>query len=131
MPKAGQALAASLIVVSACAWPASLASQEINPLVRERIAISERPAQPVRLQVSMNYFMPGPTDESEEANAIRDRARRAIYVFAANECEVAEQILAKSCRLEAINVNINRQGGGQQVAGFNVSGTITLMITPK
>jgi hypothetical protein len=91
-------------------------------------------AGPIRVQISVNFFAPGPTDESEQSIALRDRASRTIYALAARECEVLREKLADDCRLENVNVNINRQQqqfGGQQVEGFQVGGTLGYRITQK
>jgi len=115
-------------------FAAPAASQEINPLIRERIMIAqghqERRADQIRVQVGINFFVPGPTNDSEEATKIRDRARRAVYEMAARECAVLEDTIAAECRLESINVNLNRQAG-QQVEGFNVMGQLGFRITMK
>jgi hypothetical protein len=98
----------------------------------------QSPADPnagvVRVQISVNFFMPGPTNESEQAIALRDRASRTVYEMAARQCEVLRERLADDCRLESVNVNINRQQqqiGGQQVEGFQAGGTLGYRITQK
>lgn len=100
--------------------------------VRERIDVNtERREEPVRVQVGINLFFPGPTGEGEDAMRARDRVRRSIYEMAASECAVVQQVLAKTCRLEAIsvNININRQVG--QGEGYQAGGNFTLRITLK
>jgi hypothetical protein len=89
---------------------------------------------PIRVQISVNFFVPGPANESEQSIALRERASRTIYDMAARECEVLRDKLADDCRLENVNVNINRQlqqVGGQQVEGFQVGGTLGYRITQK
>jgi hypothetical protein len=110
-------------------------AQEINPLVRERIMIAQgqqqdRRMEPVRVQLGINFFVPGPTNDGEEASKIRDRARRAIYEMARRECELLEDTIASECRLESITVNLNRQAG-QQMEGFMASGQLGFRIAPK
>lgn len=85
----------------------------------------------VRVQSNINLFMPGPTGEGDAAQALRDRARRTIYEMAARECDLLREVLAKECRLEFVNTNINRQWGQQQQEGYNVSGSMSLQITLK
>jgi len=88
----------------------------------------------IRVQISVNFFVPGPTNESEQAVALRDRASRTIYEMAARQCEVLRERLADDCRLESVNVNINRQQqqiAGQQVEGFQAGGTLGYRITQK
>jgi hypothetical protein len=108
-------------------------AEEVNPLVRERINVnvSESRGQQVRVQTSINLFMPGPSGEGDAATQLRDRARRAIYEMASRECALVEEVLARTCRLEGINVNINRQQGSGTGEGYMVGGNVTMMITLK
>jgi len=90
----------------------------------------ERREEPIRIQVSVNLFFAGPSGESEEAVKLRERARRSVYQMAAGECAVVEQVLAKTCRLESVGVNINRQSGGQ-AEGYVAGGNFVLRATLK
>jgi hypothetical protein len=86
----------------------------------------------VRVQSNINLFMPGPTGDGEDAQKLRERARRVIYEMAAHECDLLREVLAKDCRLESVNNNLNRQNyGNQQPDGYNVQGSMTLQITLK
>lgn len=115
-------------------------AEEANPLVRERIiiqgnsgAVESRGGQ-VRVQTSINLFMPGPVGEGEAAEQLRDRARRMIYQIASRECGVLEEVLARTCRLEGINVSLNRQMGqmGSGMGeGYMVGGNLTMVVTLK
>jgi hypothetical protein len=93
-------------------------------------ANSDRREEPVRIQVAVNSFFPGPTGDSDDALKLRERIRRSIYEMAAGECGLVQQVLAKTCRLESINVNLNRQPSGQ-VDGYSASGNFALRITLK
>jgi hypothetical protein len=137
----GQASFAVALVIAALATPAGPAmSQEINPLVRERImvqAIQPQP-QPDRRLVRVNFFLPGPTNDSDEAAKIRDRARRMVYDMAGRECGVLLDTIAAECRLESITLNVNRQvtpmgqmGQMGQAEGFVANGQLGFQITPK
>ena len=86
---------------------------------------------PVRVQTSINFFVAGPSGDSEEAQKLRERARRAVYEMAAHECDVLREVLARDCRMESVNTNVNRQFGSQQTEGFNISGTMAFQITLK
>jgi hypothetical protein len=82
----------------------------------------------------VSFFVPGPADESAEAMALRDHARRSVYEMAARE--LLRDKLADDCRLESVNVNENRQfgpqfGGQPQVEGFQVGGQLGFQITRK
>jgi hypothetical protein len=86
----------------------------------------------VRVQSNINLFMPGPTGDSEDAQKLRDRARRMIYEMAARECDLLREVLAKDCRLESVNNNLNRQNfGSQQPDGYTVNGSMSLQVTLK
>jgi hypothetical protein len=84
----------------------------------------------VRVQSSVNFFVAGPTGDSEEAQKMRDRARRTVYEMAARECDLLREVLAKDCRMESVTSNINRQFGQQQ-EGFSVNGAMNFQITVK
>jgi hypothetical protein len=106
-------------------------AQEANPAVRERINVNaERREEPIRVQVAINLFFAGPTGEGEDAVKLRDRVRRSIYEMAARECTLVEEVLAKTCRLESINVNINRQVNAQ-TEGYMAGGNFVLRVTLK
>jgi hypothetical protein len=85
----------------------------------------------VRIQSTINFFVAGPTGEGEDAQKLRDRARRAVYDMAARECDLLREVIAKDCRIESVSTNINRQFGQQQPEGFSISGSISAQITLK
>jgi hypothetical protein len=120
----------STLVVSAGLLLASpvIAQQRI---ILEQNGNSSRQENSVRVQSSINFFMAGPTGESDEAQKLRERARRIVYEMAGRECDLLREVLAKDCRLESVNTNINRQFGQQQQEGFNISGSMNLQITMK
>jgi hypothetical protein len=100
-------------------------------IIVEQAGVTPRQEGSVRVQSSINFFVAGPSGEGEEAQKLRDRARRAVYEMAARECDLLRDVIAKDCRLESINTNINRQFGQQQPEGLNVNGTMSLQITLK
>jgi hypothetical protein len=87
----------------------------------------------VRVQLSIQLFIPGPTDESAEADKQRERARRVLYEMAAKECDLMREVVARDCRLESVNVNLNRQRNPQvpQMEGYQVGGSMTYQISLK
>jgi hypothetical protein len=116
-----------LCVLALCAGPASAQSRaaDVNAAKQDG---------PIRVQTSLNFFLTGPTGESEEAAKLRDRARRMIYEMASRECDLAREVFAKECRIESINnsVQANRQySGNQQPEGYQVNGSTTLQMTLK
>ena len=84
-------LAAISMIAGLAAFAGQAAGQGINPLVRERIIVAQNPQTPserrmVRIQVGINFFLPGPTNDGDEATKLRDRARRTVYEMAGREC---------------------------------------------
>ena len=87
----------------------------------------------VRVQLQIQLFVAGPTDESEEADKQRERARRIVYEMAARECDLMQAVIARDCRLESVNVNAqpSEQSAGPADAGLPVSGSMSYRITLK
>ncbi len=127
-------LAAMLVVAGLGAFAGPAASQEINPLVRERIMVAQNQPErrTVRIQVAINFFLPGPTNDGEEAAKVRDRARRTVYEMAGRECGLLQDTIAAECRLESVTVNVNRQMMQMgQVEGFQAGGQLGFQIVMK
>jgi hypothetical protein len=88
----------------------------------------------VRVQVGINFFVAGPTGDSDEAQKLRNKAQRMVYEMAGHECDLLREALAKDCRLESVNVNVNantRQYNQQQPEGININGSIGMQIIQK
>ena len=55
-----------------------------------------------------------------------------VYEMAARECDLLREVIAKDCRLESVNNNLNRQNfGSQQPDGYTVNDSLSLQITLK
>jgi hypothetical protein len=121
----------STLIVSAVLLLASPVIAQQRIILEQNGNNSPRSENSVRVQSSINFFVSGPTGESDEAQKLRDRARRIVYDMAGRECDLLREVLAKDCRLESVNTNINRQFGQQQQEGFNVTGSMSLQITQK
>ena len=81
-------------------------------------------------------FVPAPNDGSEQALKAQEGGRRMIYEIAAHECAILRDVLASECRLESLNLNVqrvpaNQFGGQQRVEGFNLNGNLGFRIVPK
>jgi hypothetical protein len=116
---------ASLIVAAAVAQSSG---QQV--IIERAGAAPARQEGLVRVQLSIQLFVAGPTDESAEAEKQRERARRAVYDLAAKECDLMRDAIARDCRLESVNVNLNRQASAQ-MQGYMVSGNMAYQITLK
>jgi len=120
---------------------ASVALLLVTPVVAQQRVIVEqgnnapRPENMVRVQNNFSFFIPGPTSDGDEAQKLRDKAQRSVYEMAGRQCDVLREVLAKDCRLESVNVNVNatnsRQFNQQQPEGLNVNGNMSLQITLK
>ncbi len=86
----------SRILFAACASVMLMTSATAQaPLFQEG---RSRQDGSVRVQSSLNFFVPGPTGDSEEAQKLREKARRMIYETAARECDLLKETLAKDCQ---------------------------------
>ncbi len=128
MPSFRVSLAATTILFLVAPAMAQSPGQRI---ILEQSGGSPRQEGSVRVQSSVNFFVAGPTGEGEEAQKLRDRARRTVYEMAARECDLLREVLAKDCRMESVNSNLTRQQFGQQQEGFTVNGSMNFVITVK
>lgn len=108
----------------------------IGPSAAQQIVIQQRPggSEPkgeVRVQVNMNFFVNAPTNDTEASVTAQENARRVLYDRAARECDLLKATLASECRLESVNVNMNRNYGGSQPEGFNANGSFSFKVTLK
>ncbi|MEW6769170.1 MAG: hypothetical protein AB1342_14165 [Pseudomonadota bacterium] len=89
----------------------------------------------VRVSSNISYFVPGPTDDSEAGQKLRDRARRQIYETASRECGVLLETLAATCRMENVSSNLNvtsrQYNNPNQIEGFTINGSMSYQITLK
>lgn len=53
-----------------------------------------------------------------------------LYELAAKECDLMRDVIARDCRLESVNVNLNRQAN-TQMQGYAVNGSMSYQITLK
>jgi hypothetical protein len=121
---------AGFLLISAASAFAQAPGQRI---VIEQGASPARQEGLVRVQSSVNFFLPGQSGDGEEAQKLRDRARSTVYEMAAHECDLLRSVLAKDCRMEGVTVNISggRQFNAQQPDGYNINGTVSLQISLK
>jgi hypothetical protein len=97
----------------------------------QRAALAQQQSQ-MRVNVGFNIFVQSPTGLSDQAMQAQERARRQMYELAKKECAVLEDVIASDCRIESVNVNINRHhSGGNQPEGFNVSANMVFRVTQK
>ncbi|HEY4140890.1 MAG TPA: hypothetical protein VGM57_05720 [Pseudolabrys sp.] len=102
----------------------------------QQITIQNRPADlaqkgEIRIQVNMNFFVPGAVNNTEASLKAQEDARKALYASAGRECEVLKEVLASECRIESVNVNVNRNYGQPMNEGFTANGSFGFRVTLK
>ena len=106
-----------------------------NRIIVEQGNGTSRQENSVRVQDNISIFLPGPTGDGDEAQKLREKGRRIVYEMAAHECDLLREVLAKDCRVENVNVNLNAAGGRQfnqqQQEGLNLNGSMSLQVTLK
>lgn len=86
----------------------------------------------VRVNVSMNFFVPAKLDDSDAVAKAQERARRMLYQSGSQECDLLRATIADDCRLERINVNVRMMPNyRQQGSGLNATGNFGYRITLK
>jgi hypothetical protein len=120
-------------LVAAFATTASAQTIVVRPNDRSMMPPA---AEQIRVSVGVNMFVPAPSDNSEQSLKAQEDARRMVYNLAAHECTILRDILASECRLDTININVQRvpanQNFGQAKSeGFNITGNIGFRIVPK
>lgn len=119
--------------VAVFATAASAQTIVVNP---GRQSMAPAGAEQVRISLGVNIFVPAPNDDSEQALKAQEGGRRMIYELAAHECAVLLDVLASECRLESVNVNVqrlpgNQFGAQQKVEGFNINANLGFRIVQK
>lgn len=111
----------------ALALPAS--AQQI--VIQPRATTALEAKTDIRVNVAMSFFAKAPVSDAEAAAKAQEQARRVLYEAAAKECELLRTVIASECRLESINIGVNRSYGNQQPEGFNANGSFTFHIKLK
>ena len=124
-------LATALASVAIPAAHGQTTVQPLSPTVRATFLPQQGGNGEVRVQVHAMFFVPGPIDSSEASLTAQVNARQTLYETAGKECEVLLKTLAGTCRLDNINISIQRGYNSPQVEGFNASGNFNYRITTK
>lgn len=75
------------------------ASAQDAPVRMVVTAATPAPTEQVRLNVAINFFVPGPAGMSEQAIEAQERARRTVYQMAVRECAVLRETIARDCHM--------------------------------
>ena len=100
-------------------------------VIQPRAATALEAKSDIRVTISMNFFALAPVADVEAASKAQEQARRALYEAAGQECGLLQSVIASECRLDSININVNRTFGNQQPEGFNANGNFTFHIKLK
>jgi hypothetical protein len=109
----------------------------VAPASAQNFVMPPRPGMPpdaqgeIRVGVSMSFFMAAPMNDVEAAAKAQQQARKVIYESAGRECDLLRAVIASECRLESININVNRNYGNQTPEGFNTSGSFAFRVKLK
>jgi hypothetical protein len=92
--------------------------------------------EPIRVTVNVSVFAPSVNDSGAPAMQAQEAGRKMIYEVAGHECALLLSVLANECRLESVNINVQRfapyQYGNQSgTEGFNINGNIGLRVLQK
>ncbi len=120
-----------MIVLLASACGQASAQQTFSEVQRAVMAQQNAAQSQVRINIGMNMFVPAPSGIDEKALAAQEKARRQIYQLAMKECTVLTETIAADCRIEGVNVNVNRQHGQPQVEGFTINANMNYRVTLK
>jgi hypothetical protein len=91
--------------------------------------VVKKQAEMMRISIGMNFTLTGVSDPIADDARLRERTRRNVYQMAVKECELLLEMIASECRIEAINVNLNRNPQNQD--SINVSATLNLRAVQK
>jgi hypothetical protein len=100
-------------------------------VIQPRAATALEAKSDIRVTISMNFFAQAPVAAVEAASKAQEQARLVLYEAAGRECGLLQSVIASECRLESININVNRTFGNQQPEGFNANGNFTFHIKLK
>lgn len=94
--------------------------------------------EPVRVSLSVSMFVPVADEDSAQAFKAQEDGRKMIYEAAAHECELLRATIATDCRLESININVQRVPNNPnfnpnfaQRPGYNINGSMNYRIGAK
>lgn len=119
------ALAAlAVITVSLMAWPAAAKEAQARPM-------TVAGTQPVNVNVSFSIQVPL-ADLTVEAIAEAQKSNRLIlYRLAKGECEALKEFIAKTCRLNSLNLSTqvqNRHNQNPFMLRINVNARFTITL---
>jgi hypothetical protein len=101
-----------------------LSAAAVNAQSRMTIDPSPPRGDQVRVQINVSFVLPGVPGDGDEAVKAQENARRMLYRIADRECAVLKETIASDCRLESVNVNVNRfrnQNADTLNAGANMT----------
>lgn len=107
-----------------------LSAAAVNAQSRMIIDPTQSRGDQVRVQINITFVLPGAAGDGDESVKAQENARRMLYRIADRECGVLKETIASDCRLEAVNVNVNRIRN-QAADTLNASANMTFRIQVK
>jgi hypothetical protein len=125
--------------LSLCITTASAQTIVINPDKNHMPSAAAATVEPVRVSLSVSMFVPAAEDDSAQALKAQEDGRKMIYEAATHECELLRATVASDCRLESININVQRMPANpnfnpnfaQRAGGYNINGSMNYRIGVK
>lgn len=113
---------AALVFAGLASSPAS-SSRLVSGLAGQNI---------VNVNVSMNMQIPLADDDPETMSAAQVDGRKLLYRLATSECPILMETIAKTCRLNSLNVSSNVRHQNRQVPlMLQLNGNAQFAITLK
>ncbi|MBM3529086.1 MAG: hypothetical protein FJX62_13435 [Alphaproteobacteria bacterium] len=123
-------LVSMTILMSALALSLGPAAAQDSAGRKAALTAASTQGEQVRVNMSLNMFVPGPSGLTEAGIQAQEQARKAVYALAVRECDIILDTIGNQCRIENLNINVNRHQG-QQPEGFQVGMNAAFRVTLK
>lgn len=90
-------------------------------------------ATSVRIAVTYQFFIEGPTSTMAEQSKLADQGRKHLYLMLAKECVVLKQTIARSCAIQraSVNAQLRKKTRTRHDNGIRISGSASYRIKLK
>ncbi len=84
----------------------------------------------VNVRVSYSFHIPSSGDTIMDEIQVQEENRKAIYGIAERECEILTAVLAKTCKINQISVNVTYLKNNR-LDGYQINAQVNYLITLK